>query len=374
MSHGERGLGPSSRHGVNGWPAGFAPRSSGGQPAIASSSRMWACPPDRCATTWSRRARWGSFCFVAGIHAALLIAREHGQVRLPRPHRDGVLLRHHPCDLADVPQVVHDPGREQLRQRHAAQLGVRAAQRQLLRRQVPAAQRLEPLSPQLGEAVEQPLERPSGKPAALREPVERLERLRLSLTQDDLRAGDPVRLFTVDQMAHYVLRAPRIGALGRIEPHGGEAAQHGPKRRGSAGQDLDAGIERKFRHSFILLRNAAWRGSSLTGSKIGSTFTYVSQPRRSWYARSSQWNTWSTFPRPRWAMQNAAGGASRPRAGAWGSATIASASRRRPLRARTCATPAVAYDRSGERVMASRKARSASAYAPCCVRTRPNTR
>ena len=60
-------------------------------------------------------------------------------------------------------------------------------------------------------------------------------------------------------------------------------------------------------------------------------------------------------------MQNATGVTYRARARASSSATSASASRRRPESASTWATPAVAYDRSGESVIASRNARSASA-------------
>src|SRR5216117_476950 len=65
------------------------------------------------------------------------LAREHREVRLPRSHGVRVLLCHHARDLGDVAQVVDHPRSEQLRQRHPAQLGVAAAQRQLRRCHVP---------------------------------------------------------------------------------------------------------------------------------------------------------------------------------------------------------------------------------------------
>src|SRR2546422_7035461 len=40
------------------------------------------------------------------------------------PDGRGVLLRHHARDLGDVAQVVHHPRREQLGERHLAQLGM----------------------------------------------------------------------------------------------------------------------------------------------------------------------------------------------------------------------------------------------------------
>ena len=71
------------------------------------------------------------------------------------------------------------------------------------------------------------------------EPVERLERLRFSLGEDDLRPRNPVGLFTVNQVTHDVLGTPRVGALGPDRPRGGEPVEHGLERAGGAGQDFE---------------------------------------------------------------------------------------------------------------------------------------
>ncbi len=48
--------------------------------------------------------------------------REDREVRGPRTDRFVILLRHHPGDLRDVAEIVHDPRREELAQRHHPEL------------------------------------------------------------------------------------------------------------------------------------------------------------------------------------------------------------------------------------------------------------
>src|SRR3989449_11335290 len=92
------------------------------------------------------------------------------------PDGRGVLLRHHARDLGDVAQVVHHPRREQLGERHLAQLGMLAAERQLLPGQMPAPQRRDTLSACLSKSIQPSFERPAREAPGLRESVEWLER------------------------------------------------------------------------------------------------------------------------------------------------------------------------------------------------------
>src|SRR5437667_4165813 len=97
-------------------------------------------------------------------------------------------------------------------------------------------------------------------------------RLRFPLGEDDLRPRDPVGLFAMNQVADHVLRAPRVGTLGRARPGRGEPAQHALERARRAVQDCQAFVEIEFHHRFIRFKKATYRGSSRTASKIGSTF------------------------------------------------------------------------------------------------------
>src|SRR3989442_7680919 len=118
------------------------------------------------------------------------LAREDREIGLPRPHGRRVLLGHHARDLCDVAEVVNDPRCEQLRERHLAQLGMPAAQGQLLPGQVPAPQRRDTFGTQLAKSIQQSLERPARESPALCESVERLKRLRFPLGEDDLRSEE----------------------------------------------------------------------------------------------------------------------------------------------------------------------------------------
>src|SRR6266550_1417583 len=149
------------------------------------------------------------------------LAREHGEIGLPRPHGRRVLLGHDARDLCDVAQVVNHPRCEQLREGHLAQLGMSAAQRQLRRGQVPTPQRRHAFGAQLPESIQPAIERPAGESPGLRESVERLKRTRFPLREDDRRPRDPIGFLAVDQVAHHVLGTPRVGALVAAGPRCG---------------------------------------------------------------------------------------------------------------------------------------------------------
>ena len=83
------------------------------------------------------------------------MVREHRQVGQPGADFGPILLGHHPGDLGDMTQIVHDPGGEQLPQRHRALLRVLPAQIQLGFGQMPGFQDLEVLRSEEREFLEQ---------------------------------------------------------------------------------------------------------------------------------------------------------------------------------------------------------------------------
>src|SRR5215213_4198138 len=80
---------------------------------------------------------------------------ENRQVALPRSDGVGVLPRHDADDLADMAEIVRDPRRQMLTQRHDAELRVPAAPRQIRAGQAQSPEPLEALGPQLIEGIEQ---------------------------------------------------------------------------------------------------------------------------------------------------------------------------------------------------------------------------
>src|SRR5690606_23336420 len=107
-------------------------------------------------------------------------AVEHREVGAPGADLVGVALRHDAADLADVVEVVHGPRRQELAQVDRTERRVAARQRELRLGEPPAADDVEVGTAQLGEAVEEPGERPAGEAAELGEAVERLEGPRLA--------------------------------------------------------------------------------------------------------------------------------------------------------------------------------------------------
>ena len=72
--------------------------------------------------------------------------REHGHERRPRPDLIAVLLGHDARDLGNVAEVVNDPARQQLAQRHRAEARMLARQVELLVGDVLRAQQCEILT------------------------------------------------------------------------------------------------------------------------------------------------------------------------------------------------------------------------------------
>ena len=106
-----------------------------------------------------------------------------------RSDRFAISLCHHARRLGDVPEVMRDPRREQLAQRHASELRMLTFEGELSFRQRPAAQHRDVIGAKPGEFIEQRAEALAGTLAFLREPVVAFEAHARPLREDDPRAG-----------------------------------------------------------------------------------------------------------------------------------------------------------------------------------------
>ena len=103
----------------------------------------------------------------AGHH----VIGEHGQKRHPGTDLVSVLLGHHPRDLSHVPQVMHNPGCQQLPERHPPQAGVLTRKIELPGREFPGAQQAQIRGTQAGEFGKQGLQRGACVPRAVAETI-----------------------------------------------------------------------------------------------------------------------------------------------------------------------------------------------------------
>ncbi len=114
-------------------------------------------------------------------------------------------------------EVVDGPRREQLAQRDLAQRRMGAASIEIRVRDEPI-EALEIGRAQLREPVEQLVERRAAIAIEHLEPVKGVERPLRAVLEDALRALDPVRLLTGDEMADDVAWAPAARGVGGIGP------------------------------------------------------------------------------------------------------------------------------------------------------------
>src|SRR4051812_40163603 len=118
--------------------------------------------------------------------ARLRSAIHYRQICPPGPHGLAILLRHHARRLSDGPQVVRDPRRQQLTERHGSELGMFSFERELRLGQSPSRERRQTVRSSSGEFVEQLLQRLALTLPELREPIERLEAAIRALCENDL--------------------------------------------------------------------------------------------------------------------------------------------------------------------------------------------
>lgn len=89
----------------------------------------------------------------------MISAVHHGEVGAPGADRLAVLLRHDARRLRDVPQVVCDPGGQQLTQRDRSELRMLPLPGELSLREAPSSEYGQVLRPQARELVEELRER-----------------------------------------------------------------------------------------------------------------------------------------------------------------------------------------------------------------------
>src|SRR5258708_3252746 len=127
-------------------------------------------------------------------------AIHHREIRPPWTDRVAILLGHDARRLRDVAEVVRHPRGQQLAERDRSKLWMLALESQLSVRETPAGKCDDIPGAQPREFRQQIRQRFSLALPELRKAVIRREPAVRALGEDDLRAGNPVRLLAVDQM------------------------------------------------------------------------------------------------------------------------------------------------------------------------------
>src|SRR5205823_2087008 len=172
--------------------------------AGALGANNWNSAPDK---TTVRLVR-----VVACIQRGLL-AVQHREIRLPRPHPRPILLRHHAADLRHVSQIVYYPRRQQLPQRNRPKVGMLTHQVELHGADLHGPEFAKARLAQHLEASEQLSHCATLIHLEVARSVERLETSIVSLGQDDPSTHDPIGLFRIDEVTYDVEGAPGIGAF-----------------------------------------------------------------------------------------------------------------------------------------------------------------
>ena len=168
---------------------------------------------------------------------------EHGEKGHPWTNLIPVLLGHHPGDLGEVPQVVHDPGRQELAQRDTTQARVFPREIELSRGQLPGPEQIEVRGTQLSEFGEQGCEGAAYVARPVAESIVRLEAKVGSFRKHDAGARNPVGLFTVNQMPDHIEGAEGVGTLRASGPRLPQTVEERAERRGRASQHLHRRLE-----------------------------------------------------------------------------------------------------------------------------------
>ena len=100
---------------------------------------------------------------------------EHRQKDLPRAHLVAELFGHDSSDLSEVPEVMHDPGCQELAERYASQARMNAGQFEGGGSQVQGAEQHEIGPAELSEFLEQGAERTTDVASAMSKAVVGLE-------------------------------------------------------------------------------------------------------------------------------------------------------------------------------------------------------
>src|SRR5690349_4949971 len=134
---------------------------------------------------------------------------------------------------------MHDPGRQEVRERDRAEPRVLTAQIELRSRELPRRELAKVLRAERRELVEQRIERARGVAGAMAEPIVWLEAAVRTLRQDDARPRHPVRFLAIDQMADVVEGTERVGTLGGASPWSAHVSQERAQCSRGSFQNLD---------------------------------------------------------------------------------------------------------------------------------------
>ena len=165
------------------------------------------------------------------VHPASASRRARGR---PRPV---YWLSHDPRDLCDVTQVMRYPGGQQLAQRHSAELRVPAPTVEIFGGEVQRGEPEQVCGSKLGEQVEELVQGFAAGSFEHGHPVERSERTRFAVGQQQLGAHHPIGPLTMNQMSHDVEGAPGIRSLRSPDPGLGQIPQQGAKDHRSPAQN-----------------------------------------------------------------------------------------------------------------------------------------
>src|SRR6185503_17207311 len=188
----------------------------------------------------------GSVAYLPGAVARTIpttLSLHDRQVCPPRTDRVTILFRHYPGNLRNVAEVMSNPCREELSQRHGAELRMHALQRELRVGESPTGKLRQIFGTQAREFVEQLWKRLPFALPKLREAVVRREPRVDALRQDDLRAGNPVSPLAVHEVPDDVVGAPRVRTFVGFRPFAGQPEEHRAERRGCALENGDALLE-----------------------------------------------------------------------------------------------------------------------------------
>jgi hypothetical protein len=139
------------------------------------------------------------------------VALKNAEVGAPWAYGVAVLVSHGSRDLVEVSEVMNCPCSEKLRERHWAEGWMASTPIEIRWLKIQFAQLVEISFSKVGKFVEQVIERLTLTCACL--PVERFECLVFAELQDCCCAGDPVCLFTVNEVPYNVECAPGAGTF-----------------------------------------------------------------------------------------------------------------------------------------------------------------
>ena len=136
---------------------------------------------------------------------------------------------HRRDDLANVIQVMHHPGREQLLKRDLAELRVDAGELQFCRFKLPAIKSGQTVSAQFLELGEKLIEASARRFIELSQSIKRRKFAFVPPLKNDLRTRYPIRLFAVDEVPDDVECLPIPGVAFSVRPGRRKASEEGPQ-------------------------------------------------------------------------------------------------------------------------------------------------